>query len=84
MTAPTDTDQTPSKVTVEIIRSTWRRKQPWRWIARTANGRQLANSGEWYTNRKDAVTAIYTLFGDGSEVVLVTDIGPTTLRTPRQ
>ena len=76
----------PATIRVELVKSRrLARRQPWRWVARAANGRQLANSGEWYTNRADAVAAIYLLFGYGTNIVLRQDqIGDVTLRTARQ
>lgn len=59
----------PNKVIVELIhtpRSVFNvrsRTQPWRWRALSANGRVLAVSSEAYTNRADAVAAIWLVFG---------------------
>lgn len=66
----------PKKITVELIhtpRSVFNvrsRTQPWRWRARAANGRVLAVSSEAYTNKGDAVAAIWSLFGWESHVTL--------------
>lgn len=66
-------------VTITLIHTPrprlWRgkRHQPWRWIARATNGRILAASSEAYTNRADAVEAIWLLFGTGSEARLLSD-----------
>lgn len=57
-------------VTVHLVRSPRWRRQRWRWTAKAANGRTIATSGEWYTNKADAVSAIWTLFGPGSFVQL--------------
>lgn len=72
------------QVVVTLIRSRLPRKQPWRWVAQSAgNHRKLANSGEWYTNRSDALNAIYKLFGAGGFVVLRQEqLGDITLRRP--
>jgi hypothetical protein len=60
-------------VTVTLIHSgsRWplRRRQPWRWIATARNGRTVALSGESYTNRSDALHAIFSLFGEDVRVV---------------
>lgn len=69
-------------VTVTLVhtpaRTFWRRDtrwQPWRWRAQAANGRVLAVSSESYTNRADAVDAIWTLFGPAAMVKLHNDDG---------
>jgi uncharacterized protein YegP (UPF0339 family) len=31
----------------------------WRWYLEAANGRKIANSGEGYHNRADAIAAVY-------------------------
>ena len=59
----------PKTITVELIqtpRPRWslkHRTQRWRWRALAANGRVLAVSSEAYTNRADAVAAIWLVFG---------------------
>lgn len=77
-------EETWPKVVIVLKRSWLPRKQPWRWIAKSAgNNRRLATSGEWYTNRKDAIKAIYILFGENSHAVLrEVGIGDVTLRVP--
>lgn len=71
MSAAQPAGETVPKVHVVLIKSRIRRKQPWRWVARRAgNWRKLATSGEWYTNRADALSAVQTLFGHGTDVYL--------------
>lgn len=68
---PLPAGQLPPKVYIVLIKSRIRRKQPWRWVARRGgNRRKLAVSGEWYTNRADALATIQTLFGYGTDVYL--------------
>lgn len=70
-------------VTITLIhapRTPWARLaggrwQPWRWVAKAANGRILATSSESYTNRADAVEAIWLLFAASSEARIVHDDG---------
>lgn len=61
-------------ITVTLIHSgaRWprKRRQPWRWVAKAANGKTVATSGENYTNRDDAIAAIYGLFGDQVKLVI--------------
>ena len=80
---------TAGTVTVTLIytppRYSWRRDkrwQPWRWVAKSANGNMLANSGEMYTNRADCITAAMTCFGDLNTAVMTDENGDSwTLRT---
>lgn len=58
---------------VETARPPWRsrrRHQPWRWVAKAANGRTVATSGESYTNRADCLAAADTAFGWATRVTL--------------
>jgi len=61
-------------MTVTLIYSGTRwplkRRQPWRWIVKSANGKTVATSGESYTNQGDALAAIYALFGADVKVVI--------------
>lgn len=65
-----------STITVTLLQSPrppWRprrRHQPWRWVAKAANGRIVATSGESYTNRADALSASETVFGWATRVML--------------
>lgn len=73
-------------VTVTLIhteRPLWRsrkRWQPWRWVAKASNGRILATSGESYTNKRDAVNAIVTVFGAGTDIMFDTGADTRLLR----
>jgi uncharacterized protein YegP (UPF0339 family) len=68
-------------VNVEVLKSRVRRKQPWRWVAKSAdNYRVLAISGEWYTNRLDCYHAIRLIFGEGTRVYLNTPDDKAVLR----
>lgn len=55
-------------ITVTLIhtpRARWwhgKRWQAWRWVATSSNGKTLATSAESYTNRSDAIDAIFALF----------------------
>lgn len=77
----------PRNVTVTLIRRpkpllrSSRRHQPWRWVARAANGRILATSGEPYFNKADCISAIWVLFGPAASVALMTDDGEFLLRS---
>jgi hypothetical protein len=56
---------------VDLVKSKVPRKQPWRWVAKSAgNQRKLATSGESYSNRQDALDAATLVFGDHSNVYL--------------
>lgn len=74
-------------VTVALIhtdRPFWRRVrrwQPWRWVAKASNGRILATSGESYVNRRDAVNAIVTVFGAGTDIMFDTGAETRLLRS---
>lgn len=47
------------------------RQQRWYWVCKSAdNQRKLARSTERYTNRQDALDAIYLLFRPGTTVYL--------------
>lgn len=71
-----------STVNVQVLKSRVRRKQPWRWVAKSAdNYRVLAISGEWYINRVDCYHAVRLVFGDDTDVYLITNDGTTVLRT---
>ena len=70
MTSPL---QTVTVTLVHTPRRKWtspKRWQPWRWTVTAANGRILAHSGESYTNKADAVDAIWALFGTAAFVRL--------------
>ncbi len=77
----------PYNVTVTLIRrprprlALRRRHQPWRWVARAANGRVLATSGESYVNKADALSGIWRIFGPATSVALQTEDGEYTLRS---
>lgn len=79
---PLPAGELPPKVYILLIKSRFRirrrrRQQPWRWVAvRAGNRRRLATSGEWYTNRGDALDAIQTLFGYGTDVYLHPSVSP--------
>ncbi|AQT81989.1 hypothetical protein B1R94_26110 [Mycolicibacterium litorale] len=61
----------PPRVYIVLVKSRLPRKQRWRWVAvRAGNSRKLATSGEWYTNRADALEAIQILFGYGTDVYM--------------
>lgn len=45
-----------------IIRFYQDQKSEWRWAARTANGREVANSGEGYTHKDDCERIAQALF----------------------
>jgi hypothetical protein len=61
----------PPVIFVDLVKSKLPRRQPYRWVAKSGdNYRKLATSGEWYSNKNDAVSAIHLLFGDGSNVYL--------------
>jgi uncharacterized protein YegP (UPF0339 family) len=56
---------------VDLVKSKVPRKQPWRWVAKSAgNQKKLATSGESYSNRQDALNAAALVFGDNSTVYL--------------
>ena len=65
-----------STITVTLLQSPrppWRprrRHQPWRWVAKAANGRVVATSGESYTNRADAMSAANLVFGWATRVTM--------------
>ena len=71
-----------STITVTLLQSPrppWRprrRHQPWRWVAKAANGRIVATSGESYTNRADCLAAADTVFGWATRVMLDDDRRP--------
>lgn len=83
--APSSSDRTVIHVDLTRSARRWPRRRPqrWSWTAVSAgNGRTLARSSEYYTNRADCIAAIYQLFGAVSDVYLRQEqIGDVTLRT---
>jgi uncharacterized protein YegP (UPF0339 family) len=69
---------------VDLIKSKLPRKQPWRWVAKSAgNQKKLATSGESYSNLQDALDAIALVWGDGTNVFLrQSEKGNIALRRP--
>jgi uncharacterized protein YegP (UPF0339 family) len=74
----------PPVIYVDLVKSKLPRKQPWRWVAKSAgNQRKLATSGEWYSNLQDALDAIALVWGDGTNVFLrQSEKGNVALRRP--
>jgi hypothetical protein len=74
----------PPVIYVDLVKSKLPRKQPWRWVAKSAgNQRKLATSGESYTNRQDCLDAAVLVFGPNPIVYLrQQESGNSVLRRP--